>query len=161
MDHNNIRIAAAVLAIIPGSGAAIAQADDTDRRGIPSFETLDVDGSGEITASDIEALRAERFAEIDTDGNGEVSEAEFIARAQEQASDRATRMFERLDADGDGVLSRDVLESRGGRGMGERLLSRADTDDSGGVSAEEFEAIKERMAERRGGRGGKGESRRR
>ena len=161
MDHTNLRIAAAVLAIIAGGGAAIAQADENERRGMPTFETLDVDGDGEITAADIEALRASRFAEIDTDGNGEVSEAEFIARAQEQAGDRATRMFERLDADGDGVLSRDVLESRGGRGMGERLLSRADTNDSGGVSAEEFEAIKDRMAERRGGRGGKGDNRRR
>ena len=65
-------------------------------------------------------------------------------------------MFARLDADGDGSLSRDVLEAREGGGrMASRMIERADTDGSGGVSAEEFEAIKERMAERRSGKMGK------
>ena len=159
MDHTNLRIAAAILAVLAGTGAAFAQDAGNDRRGLPTFESLDLDGDGEITVEDLEAQRANRFAEFDTDGDGQVSEAEFIARAEAQAAERAKNMFERLDADGDGTLSRDVLESRRGRGMGERLISRADTDDSGGVSAEEFEAIKERMAERRGFHGDRGDRR--
>ena len=107
MDHANLRIAAAVLAIVAGTGVAIAQSQDGDRRGPVSFETLDVDGSGEIDATDLQALRDNRFAEFDADNDGQISEAEFMARAEAQAGERATRMFERLDADGDGLLSRD------------------------------------------------------
>ena len=69
---------------------------------------------------------------------------------EERAGERADEMFARLDADGDGVLSRDVLEGRMGGQPGERMLSRFDTDNSGGVSAEEFETAREKMAERRG-----------
>ncbi len=157
MDHANLRIAVAILAIMAGTGAAIAQAEDRDRRGLPDFEALDVDGSGEIDAADLDTLRANRFAKIDTNGDGQVDRTEFMEHTASQASERAERMFDRLDADGDGVLSRDVLEGRSGRGLGERMISRADADNSGGVSAEEFEAIKERMADGRrgGGRGGK------
>ncbi len=117
-----------------------------------TFDALDVDGSGEIDETDLEALRAERFAAIDTDGDGSVTEDEFIAKAQSDAVERAVRMFARLDADGDGLLSRDALEGRGGPAMSGRLLRHADADGSGGVSAEEFEAFKSRMAEFRGGR---------
>jgi len=60
-------------------------------------------------------------------------------------------MFSRLDADGDGKLSRDVLESRlgGGGAMAERMLARLDTDGSGGVSKDEFDAAMKRLAEMR------------
>jgi len=84
------------------------------------------------------------------------------ASAQSEDGDRRSPpSFEALDvdADGDGVLSRDALESRGGRRMGERLLARADNDRSGGVNAEEFAAAMEKIAERRSGRGGKGDRR--
>ncbi len=65
-------------------------------------------------------------------------------------------MCARLDADGAGELGRDLVEGRGGRGGGERLIRRFDTDDSGGVSEEEFEDAKARMAERSGKRRGRG-----
>jgi hypothetical protein len=60
-------------------------------------------------------------------------------------------MFDRFDVDGDGVLSRDAIESRRGGGMGERMISRLDADGSGGVSAEEFEEARARFGERRQG----------
>ncbi|MDJ1017978.1 MAG: EF-hand domain-containing protein [Paracoccaceae bacterium] len=151
MDTALQRILVTTVAIVVGVGVANAQ----DRRGgMPDFATLDADGSGEITAEDLSALGASRFAEIDTNGDGTVSEAEFIAKAQADAAERAAAMFARLDADGDGALSRDALESRRDRGMGQRLIRRADTDGSGGVSEEEFSTVMERMAER-GGRWGR------
>ncbi len=155
MDNANLKILAAVLAIAASAGIANAQGGrGPDRHPPMTFETLDVDGSGEIDAADLDALRAERFAAVDADGDGSVTEDEFIAQAQEDAAERAALMFARLDADGDGVLSRDALEGRGGPGgrrMSGRILMGADTDGSGGVSAEEFEAFKSRMAEFRGG----------
>lgn len=131
-----------------GLGATTAMAIGQERER-PSFEELDADSSGEITAEDLESARTERFATMDTDGDGSISEAEFIAKAQATAEERAAAMFARLDADGDGVLSQDVLQSRSRGRDPERMISRLDTDDSGGVSAEEFEAGMEKMAQRR------------
>lgn len=143
----------AVLMIGLGATTAMA-AGKGEGREIPTFEELDADSSGEITVEDLEAMRTERFATMDTDGDGSINEAEFVAKAQADAQERAAAMFARLDADGDGVLSQDVLQNRSRGRNPERMISRLDTDDSGGVSAEEFEAGMEKMAERRN-KGGK------
>jgi Ca2+-binding EF-hand superfamily protein len=150
MTNATFKIVLASALIALGTGAAMSQ--EGPRRGERmDFEALDVDGSGEITLEDMTAMRDSRFAALDADGNGSVSEAEYVAAAAARAEERAKAAFARLDADGDGTLSRDVLESRQGGQMGERMLSRLDTDDSGGISPDEFEAAKERMGKRREG----------
>lgn len=152
MDKATLKIVLATSLIALGAGAAAAQ-----ERGQPgmSFEELDTDGSGEITVEDLAARADTRFAEYDTNGDGSVSQEEFVAVHTARAAERASEMFARMDADGDGALSRDVMEMRRGGGrMGERMIERLDSDDSGGVSAEEFEEARARMHERRGeGRG--------
>ena len=149
------KIAATACAIALGfTATADARGNDHER---PTFEAMDVDGSGEITVSDLEAMRANRFAEIDTNGDGSVTAEEFAAHAAARASERAGDMFARLDADGDGLLSRDALEQsnrRDGDRAG-RMIERLDADNSGGVSAEEFVAFEEKMAERGERRSGK------
>ena len=143
------------VALLLTTGAALAR-EHGER---PDFATLDADGSGEITAEDFALLQDQRFGEVDTDGDGQVSRAEFLAHAAARAGERAGEMFDRLDADGDGMLSEDAIAARMGgerRGGGmTRMLERFDTDNSGGLSAEEFEAAKARFGERRGGREGK------
>lgn len=143
------------VALVGAAGIAAARGP----AGGMSFETLDVDGSGEITAEDLDAMRAGRFAEIDADGDGSVTEAEFLAHVQARAAERAAGMFARFDADGDGVVGRDAFEARFGQGgPGPRMLERFDTDSSGGISAEEFETAHETMSEHRGmRRGGHGD----
>lgn len=150
MDKATLRILLASSLIALGSGAAMAR--DHDER--MNFETLDADGSGEITPEDLASLADTRFSDVDTNGDGSVSRDEFVAAHVARAEKRAAQRFERLDADGDGVLSRDVLEARGGKHRGARMIERFDTDGSGGVSAEEFEEARAHMRERRGeGRG--------
>lgn len=131
----------------------------TDR---PGFAELDADGDGRITAEDFEARRAERFAAFDTNGDGQVSRTEFEAEASARAAERAGAIFERLDVDGDGMLSRDVIEmlSRdvielGGGAMAPRMIDRFDTDGDGAISAEEFEARGSRMSGMRDGMRGR------
>lgn len=156
MKRNDILMLMTAAMIALGTGATAAQ--DRADRGQISFAELDVDGDGEITDADLTAAREARFADLDTDGNGSVSRDEFIASASTRAGERAGEMFDRLDADGDGALSEDVLASRD-RGPGPRMLQRLDADGSGGVSEAEFEEARERMGERRGFMRGHGERR--
>lgn len=159
MTSDRLKIAGLVSALAVGiiavSGTMVEARDKgMGARGM-DFTTLDVDGSGEITQEDLDALRANRFSEIDANGDGTVSRDEFMAASAARAGDRAGEMFDRLDADGDGALSRDALEARDGRARGAgRLIQRADADGSGGVSEEELAAAMERFAERGGKRGG-------
>ena len=124
MEKNTVKILLATALIAVGASAVSAQG-----RGGPqmSFEELDVDGSGEITLD------------------------EFTASHMARAAERATAMFEQLDVDGDGVLSRDVVdrERRGDR-VG-RMIERFDADNSGGVSAEEYEEARAMFREHRKG----------
>ncbi|MEM9426831.1 MAG: EF-hand domain-containing protein [Pseudomonadota bacterium] len=148
MEKNTMKILLASTLIVLGAGVAMAQ----DQRGEGmTFENLDVDGSGEITADDLTTLRDNRFADMDSNGDGSISEDEFVANQLARSEERAARMFERLDADGDGTLSRDVIERGRGGGMGERMINRFDVDESGGISAEEFEEARTRIGERRKG----------
>lgn len=154
-------------ALVLTGGVAAAMAADGPRgdRGMrgADFETLDRTGDGILNADDFAAAAEARFAEFDTDGNGEVTEEEFIARAEARAAERAAGMFARLDADGDGVLSRDALEARG-RGNGgrmARMIERFDADGDGGLSAEEFATLRAEMRDGRGERGRHGHDRNR
>ncbi len=150
-----LTMAAALAAMVAGSAvyAAGGQGRGGPRGMQIEFSQLDADGDGLVTQAELEAHRSARFTEIDADGNGEVSLEEFQSHAQARSSERAAEMFARLDADGDGVLSRDVLEAQGGRRGGGALLERIDSDGDGAISEAEFEAMKERLAERRGGFG--------
>lgn len=113
------------------------------------FATLDANGDGSITADDIEALREQRFADIDANGDGQVSRQEFMDHAAAQAGERAGTMFDRMDVDGDGSLSRDAVEARRGPGLdAERLISRFDSDGDGAVSEEEFGTAQARFRDR-------------
>jgi len=150
------KLSVLVVASLVATGAGAALALET-ANGRMTFEQLDVDGNGEITREDLEMLPDARFAEMDADGSGDISEAEFVAAAQARAGEAAARMFARLDADGDGVLSQDALAARGHDGGRLRRIMRLDSDDSGGISAEEFEAGMERLVRRhRGHRRGEG-----
>ncbi|WP_185802885.1 EF-hand domain-containing protein [Pontivivens nitratireducens] len=136
-----------VLALLAGATSVSAQGQS---RGF-DFAAIDTNGDGEVTRAEVDAHRAARFADIDTDGNGIVDQAELIAAAEarRQARDtqRAERMIERSDADGDGVLTQEELQPqpRGGD-----MFERMDTDGNGAISQEEIDAAREHMRDRRG-----------
>lgn len=71
----------------------------------PSFEELDADGSGSISAEEFAAPLLEHYAELDADGDGVVTAEEFMVRSTER--------FTELDTDGDGTLTE--AELRAGR----------------------------------------------
>ncbi len=149
--------------------AASAQARETDapRMEMPAFEDLDINSDGAVTSDEIEAAMlaraAARFAETDTDGDGALSAEEIVARAeanrQDRRDERVAKQIERADTNGDGLLQADEVAAHapghaGGRGQ-DRMFERADADDNGSLSAEEYADAQSHMQER-GDRGPRG-----
>ena len=78
--------------------------------------------------------------------HGLLSAEELAAHSAQRAEDRATRMIERMDANGDGQLSQDELRERRNAG---RMFDRIDSDDSGTITQAEFDAARDRFRDRR------------
>lgn len=132
------------------------------------FDVIDADKDGKITEAELDAHRAAQVAALDANGDGKVDAAELkarqMARAEERATEAASRMIARMDTDGDGLLSAAELVMPAPPA---RLFDRLDADNDGAVSRAEVEAAQARMAERMGegrgegrGRGKDGEGRR-
>lgn len=152
---------AAVAAGVTLAASAEARDGHGPRMQMPTFEELDLNGDGGVTAEEVTTAmqaRAEaRFAEADTNGDGALSAEEMLARAesarQDRLADRITKRIERADANGDGVLQMEELRAARGEGRSpDRLFNRFDADENGSLSAEEF-AEAQAMMERRGDRG--------
>lgn len=104
-----------------------------------TFQSLDADGDGRLTAEEMSANRAARFAAADADGDGLLSADEMRAAQEAQRMARAERIIARMDADGDGLLS---LQEIGARRDPAWMFDRMDADEDGVISAEEFEAMR-------------------
>lgn len=133
-------------ASVIGAGTAMAKSPGQHGPRM-NFEEMDANADGEVSKAEMEAVRARHFTEADTNGDGALSLEEMTARASKRADVRAERMLKEHDANGDGALSAEELPKP--RGM-EKRFSRLDTDESGGISKEEFDAA------RKAHRGGKG-----
>lgn len=140
-----ILMAAVLASIVATAGAAQAQDEPRER---PDFATLDLNGDGSLSLEELQAQGEARFANVDTNGDGAISAEELIAAANGRAEDRAARMIERLDENGDGVLQQDEMPTRGAD-RAERMFERVDADDDGAISQEEFDTAKERRGGRR------------
>lgn len=162
-----------VAALAAGTVAATAEAREGNRgprMELPTFEQLDLNGDGGLTIPEVQAAMqaqaAARFAQADTNGDGGLSADEMSAQADadlaERAANRAARRIEAADSNGDGLLQADEMTAQRGerharRGPTlERMFERVDADDSGTVSAQEYQDARAHM-EQRGERGRRGD----
>ena len=140
----------AIIALMAGTatvGAAGLAAAQPHHGGMANMmERLDTNGDGQITKEEAEAAKAARFPEADTNGDGGLSMAEMQAfRAAEKARRMETmrqRMFDKADADGNGVISADEFEARGAP-----MFDRMDADGDGVITAEEMQAMRDRRCD--------------
>ncbi|MBT5072495.1 MAG: hypothetical protein HOJ34_11510 [Kordiimonadaceae bacterium] len=125
------------------SGAAMSQ----DRGQSRGMSAMDTDGNGTVEKSEFSAMFDKRFAETDTNGGG-ITLEEYLAK---QAADRAAR-DERREAQRDEREERraEQSEERAARDA-ERTKKRFDSmdaDGNGSISADEYNAVGERMFDR-------------
>lgn len=122
-----------------------------------SFEELDTDGNGGITAAELAAHAASRFSDADTDGDGFLTSEELAAAASAKAGERAAKRVDRMikhhDENDDGKLSATELAPSEER-LAKRF-ERIDADGNGEISAEEFEQAQKKRGGKRGHKGKK------
>ena len=92
----------------------------TEKEANAEFDQLDTDKDGKLTKEEFRMAFPElrrraaadaTFAEIDTDGDGFLSRAEVIAFQTKQGSteERANELFDKLDTNKDGKVSKEEL----------------------------------------------------
>lgn len=106
---------------------------DFNLLGMSSFETMDVNGDGNITQDEIDSLRAEHLARHDSNGDGELNLEEFLGLWHEAIRPVAVRAFQSFDRDGDGTITKVEYD----RPM-EGVINRFDNNNDGELSLREF-----------------------
>ncbi len=107
-----------------------------------SFEQLDTNGDGFVTAEELSAQVSARFDGLDADDNDLISREELLAHAQSEGNERMVngldKMFARMDANKDGALSEEEMKPREDRAA--RMIEKMDADKDGKISKAEFDA---------------------
>lgn len=155
MKRNAAAIAGIVgIAIVATSGVAMAGPGGKRAMHAPkfTFEQVDANADGMITAEELTAHAENTFKAADTDGNGSLSAEELQARvknqAQKQMNERAAKNADRIiarhDDNGDGELSMAEMPHKAST----RFIERVDADGDGAVSKDEYAKMLERVGER-------------
>ncbi|MEP3112849.1 EF-hand domain-containing protein [Nisaea sp.] len=101
-------------------------------RMIERFKAADENGDDKLTKAEIYQSRGKRAAEIDTNDDGVIDVEEIDVARKEMRLKRQQRMLNRMDTDGDGVVSTDEFAR-----SGTRMMQHMDRDRDGVVTMEE------------------------
>lgn len=103
------------------------------------FEKADTDGNGTITRAELDAAQAAHLKDIDRDGNGAVTVEEMDAQHREERLARMSEHLKRLDADKNGVVT--TAEFAAGH---RKHVEKLDANGDGQITREELAERKHR-----------------
>lgn len=111
-----------------------------------TFERADADGSGSLSEAEVLASAERIFERRDRSGDGALDRADAGPRKGKgrHGEQHAARMLKRLDADGDGKVSRDEFLRRASD-----AFQRVDADGNGEVTRAEVDAKREAFRDAR------------
>jgi Ca2+-binding EF-hand superfamily protein len=97
------------------------------------FERFDANEDGTITQAEIDEMRSSRLAEFDEDGDGSLTLEEYQVLWMDAMRPRMVRAFQRLDTDGDAVVTvEEFVEPFG------RMVRRLDRNDDGEITQDDL-----------------------
>ena len=101
------------------------------------FDKLDANHDGVVTQDEFVAAATARFQQVDTQGTGRVTASEIASspKAAERASRMAEHVVQRLDTNGDGVVSQDEFLA-----AAKKRFSHMDRNGDGFIDADELPA---------------------
>lgn len=128
-----ITLGGAVYAAGPGMGPGMGPMGMGPMAGpMKMFTEADTNKDGKLDPAEVAAFRDKHFAEASTDGKDGVTIQEFEPWFWKQHREMMVRAFQRLDTDGDGVISKTEADA-----ATDRMLSRLDRDKDGNLTMPE------------------------
>ncbi|VAW05530.1 hypothetical protein MNBD_ALPHA01-69 [hydrothermal vent metagenome] len=114
-------------------------------------EMMDADKDGSVSAEEFQAFRSQKFADADKNNDGNLDAGEYEALAKVMAEQRkkamemakkkkAKKHFDKMDADGDGKISKAEFDAKGERGF-----TRMDKNDDGMLNMDDRSYGKDKM----------------
>lgn len=138
--RNGMKVLAVAVVVLLGAGTLLAQGHrvragagqgpDCPQTWDRMVEKADTNKDGKISKEEFLAFHP-RFEKLDADKDGTVTKEEILADAPNE--ERAEKMFERHDANGDGKLTVQELNSRR-----EEMFGKMDKDGNGTLEKGEF-----------------------
>ena len=113
--------------------------------GMSDFEDFDIDKDGKVSKEEIRERRGVAVQSMDLNGDAKLSAGELMQQHTKRAEFSVNQMIKKLDSNGDGSLSFAELENSQRVGTLRKLFDRLDKDDDGYISRDEALRVKKNI----------------